>query len=119
VHAELWLADRDGQNTRRVVELPLTDESGPVWSLDGRYLLATSRLPGAETRTLFSAIVIVDLAETPMRARMLRDRANPLARLTPAVLTRLDATLIAQAPEYLSELAKIVAAAVQRDSLAQ
>ena len=97
----------------RIVELPLTDESGPVWSPDGRFLLATSVLRGADGRPLFSSVIHVDLRESPPKARILRDRAGPIARLTPAVAAaRLDAAALHGDPEYQAELARIMAAAI-------
>lgn len=117
-HTELWQIARRAAAPSRIIALPLTDESGPVWSRDGRFLFATSRLSGAETRTLFSSIVVIDLAEQPPTARMLRDRAGAVPRLTPAVAARrLDARRIHDAPEYMDELARVVARelAEQRD----
>ncbi|MBA3391067.1 MAG: PD40 domain-containing protein [Deltaproteobacteria bacterium] len=110
--SELWRMTRTTKPTR-LIDLPLTDETGPVWSLDGRYVFATSVLRGDEGRPLFSSVVFVDLAETPVRARMLKDRAGALARLTPALATTsLDADALRSDPEYLPELANIMAAAI-------
>ena len=112
-HSELWRMPRGGGAATRIVELPLTDESGPVWSLDGRFLLATSVLRGAGGRPLFSSVIHVDLREAPAKARILRDRAGPIARLTPAVAAaRLDAAALHGDPEYLPELARIIAGAI-------
>jgi dipeptidyl aminopeptidase/acylaminoacyl peptidase len=110
-HSELWLA-RGTEQATRLVNLPLTDESGPVWSRDGRFVFATSRLAGDESRTtLFTAVVHVDLHEATRRARMLGDRAGPIPRLTPAIVAqRLDAKALHADPEYLPELARIMAA---------
>ncbi|MCX5745535.1 MAG: hypothetical protein NT062_23915, partial [Proteobacteria bacterium] len=99
----------------RVVDLPLTDESGPVWSPDGRYLFATSVLRGEQGAALFSSVIYVDLAERTPIARLLADRGGPIARFTPALTrTSLDTTLLANNPAYLSELARIVAEVVAR-----
>ena len=113
--SELWSMPRAGGEATRLVDLPLTDESGPVWSRDGRYVFATSVLRGAAGRPLFASVVHVDRAEQPARARMLRDRAGALVRLTPAIATaRLDARALRADPEYLPELARIMAAAIER-----
>ncbi len=110
--SELWRMTRTTEPTR-LIDLPLTDETGPVWSLDGRFVFATSVLRGDAGRPLFSSVVFVDLAETPIRARMLKDRAGALARLTPALATTsLDADALRTDPEYLPELANIMAAAI-------
>jgi len=112
--AELWQLARTTGDVLPLVDLPLTDETGPVWSRDGRYVFATSLLRGADGRPLFSSVVFVDRRE-PARARMLRDRAGPIARLTPALTTSpLDATALRSDPEYLPELARIMAAAISQ-----
>lgn len=112
-HGELWRQARGAGEAAVLVALPLTDESGPIWSRDGRFVLATSVLRGADGKPLFSSVICVDLAERPLRARMLRDRAGAVARFTPAVAARrLAASALRAAPEYLPELARIMAAAI-------
>ena len=112
-HSELWRVARGGGEATLLVGLPLTDESGPVWSRDGRFVFATSVLRGAGGRPLFSSVVHVDLQEVPAKARILRDRAGAIARFTPAVAAaRLDAPALRGDPEYLPELARIMAAAI-------
>jgi Tol biopolymer transport system component len=112
-HSELWRVPRRGGPPILLVELPLTDESGPVWSPDGRFVFATSVLRGAGGRPLFSSVIHVDLQEVPAKARILRDRAGAIARFTPAVAAaRLDAPALRGDPEYLPELARIMAEAV-------
>lgn len=112
-HSELWRMPRGGGEATRLVDLPLTDESGPVWSPDGRFVLATSVLRGAGGRPLFSSVIHVDLREAPAKARILGDRAGPIARFTPAVAAaHLDAPALHGDPEYLPELARIMAGAI-------
>jgi len=112
--SELWRMDRDGSNVSQVIDLRLTDESGPVWSDDGRYLFATSELRGADRRPLFSSIIFIDLRDPTPTARMLEDRAAAIVRFTPAVTRApLDAEALRSDPEYLSELGRIMARAVE------
>lgn len=112
--SELWRMDRDGSNVSQVIDLRLTDESGPVWSADGRYLFATSELRGADRRPLFSSIIFIDLHDTTPTARMLEDRAAAIVRFTPAVTNApLDAEALRTDPEYLPELGRIMARAVE------
>lgn len=113
VNTELWLMRRADRSARRLIELPPTDESGPVWSRDGRFLFATSLMRGTEA-ALFSSVIHVDLAEQPPRARMLEDQAGGIARLTPAIVApTLDAAALRADPEYLPELARIMSRVVE------
>jgi Tol biopolymer transport system component len=113
-NAELWLLPHGASDATTLVALPLTDEGGPVWSRDGRFLFATSILLG-ERGVLFSSVIHVDLGEPQRRARMLVDHAGASARLTPAIVAQtLDARALHEDPEYLSELARIMADAIEK-----
>src|SRR5262249_60353445 len=108
--SELGLVGRGTGAIAPLVDLPLTDESGPVWSRDGRFVFATSVLRGAEGRVVFSSIIHVDTRETPPVARILEDRVGGIVRLTPAVTAApLDAAALHRDPAYLPELARIMA----------
>lgn len=111
--SEIWKLERGTELAQLVIVLPITDESGPVWSRDGRYLFATSVLRG-DAGVLFSSIIHVDLREATPRARMLRDQAGAIARLTPAIVApTLDDAALHGDPEYLPELARIMADAIE------
>lgn len=113
VDSDLWLATSHGESARQIVDIPLTDESGPVWSRNGRFLFATSVLRGANGDAVFSAVIVVDVTAPRPVARMLVDRTGPVARLTPAIAApELDAATLNRNPEYLPELARIAAAAI-------
>jgi Tol biopolymer transport system component len=114
VDTELWRIDRrPGAVATPLVELPLTDESDPAWSQDGRYVFATSVLRGADGRALFSSVVHLDVRDSAPVARMLQDRGGAIARLTPAIRpSALDARALRADPEYLLELSRIMAAAI-------
>jgi Tol biopolymer transport system component len=108
---ELWVMPRHGDATA-LVDVRLTDEAGPVWSKDGRFVFATSVLRGARGNAVFSSVVVVDLTQHPRVARILEDRTGAIARLTPAIAPiELDARALDGDPEYLSELARITAKA--------
>ena len=111
--ADLWIAPRHGQTAERLADLPLTDEGGPVWSRDGRFVFATSLLRGAAGNAVFSSVIVIDLRGEPRIARILEDRVGAIARLTPAIAAaQLDASALDADPEYLPELARITAAAL-------
>jgi hypothetical protein len=58
-------------------------------------------------------VIVIDTARRPLTARLLQDRVGAIARLTPAVTTvPLDAAVLAADPEYLPELARIMAKAM-------
>lgn len=115
--SELWIMRRGAGEAKQLANLPPTNESGPVWSRDGRFLFATSVLPGADDAPLFASVIFVDRDEQPIRVRILRDTAGALVRVTPAIATTLDATALRRDPEYLPELAKVVAAAIAKQKM--
>ncbi len=116
--AELWTMPVRGDVATQLVDLPLTDESGAVWSHDGRFVFATSVLRGAAGNTVFSSVIVIDTHARPIKARLLQDRVGAIARLTPAIArVQLDARALARDPEYLPELARIMAAAMAAQKL--
>lgn len=119
-NTELWLLHRGDGSVEKVVELPPTDDGGPVWSRDGAFLFATSVVAGeaGPSHPLFSSVIHVDLAETPRRARMLEDHAGGIARLTPSIAaSSLDARALRTNPDYLPELARIMSRAIEKAQL--
>jgi Tol biopolymer transport system component len=116
IDADLWI--RDARGTRRVVDLPFTDESGPVWSADGQWMFATSVVRKPNGAPLFSSVIHVDLrAATPV-ARMLIDRAGAVTRLSPGVApVALDTGVLLRSPMYVDELRRILRDAIERNEL--
>lgn len=115
-NTELWLLHRAAGTVEKVIDLPPTDEGGPVWSRDGAFVFATSVVAGeaGPSHPLFSSVIHIELAGTPRHARMLEDHAGGIARLTPAIVTRsLDANALRKNPEYLPELARIISDAIE------
>jgi dipeptidyl aminopeptidase/acylaminoacyl peptidase len=116
IDADLWIVDANGANPHRVVDLPFTDESGPVWSIDGRWLFATSLLREKNGKPLLSSVIHVDLEEKDPVARMLVDRAGAVTRLSPAVApVVLDATALHKGPIYVDELKRTLEDAFDRN----
>jgi Tol biopolymer transport system component len=115
--AELWTMPVGGGEPTQLIDLPQTEEAGPVWSRDGRHLFATSLLRGDDGKPAFSSVIVVDTRAPKRVARMLEDRVGAIVRLTPAIVApRLDADALAADPEYIPELARIVAAAIAREN---
>ncbi len=114
---ELWIETRADHRVERLIDLPPTDDGGPVWSRDGAFVFATSVVAGeaGPSHPLFSSVIHIELAETPRRARMLEDHVGGIARLTPAIVARsLDAAALRKNPEYLPELARIMSTAFEK-----
>jgi Tol biopolymer transport system component len=116
IDADVLAVDADGTHRRVLLEAPGTDESGPVWSHDGRWLFATSLARKAQGgKPLLSSVVYADLRATPPVARMLRDPAAALSRLAPAVAPGvLDDKALAAGPEYAEALRQILIHALER-----
>jgi Tol biopolymer transport system component len=111
--ADLWLVKPAGGAPTQLVDLPLTDEGGPVWSRDGRFVFATSVLRRSDGKPVFSSVVVIDTHAAKPTARMLEDHVGAISRLTPAIAsTGLDAAALDANPEYLPELARITARAI-------
>lgn len=99
---DLWLAEADGTHRRPILRDDIGDETGPVWSADGRYLFATSVVRDPRDGTpLLSTVVFIDLRERPPVLRALRDPAaieqRVGAALSPATL---DSTRLHRDPTY-------------------
>ncbi len=109
---ELWLYELVSGRAAPLVDVPVADESGPVWSPDGAYLFATSVVRSvASGATLFSNVIDVDMATH--HVRLLQDRSGYIPRLTPAIAPHaLDRAALAADPEYVAALARIVTKAV-------
>lgn len=89
----------------RLAELPTTDEAGPVWSADGRWLFATSVATTPDGEPRWSSVIAIDLAVRGAPVRMLRDRVGGIVRAQPAVAPGpLDDALLRHAPDYLPAL---------------
>jgi Tol biopolymer transport system component len=110
IDSDLLAVAPDGTDRRVLIDAPDTDESGPVWSADGRWLFATSLYRQVETgKPLLSSVVYVDLREQPPTLRMLQDRAGAISRLAPAIGPGgLDPQPLHAAPAYRAALVQIL-----------
>ena len=105
---ELMILDT-GRDRRpaAVTDLPTTDESGPVWSRDGRWLFATSVVLADDRSPRWSSVIVVDVREPRFTPRMLRDRVGAIIRAGPALApVHLDGLALGRAPPYLPALAQ-------------
>jgi Tol biopolymer transport system component len=114
--ADLWWTAATGGQVHIALDAPGTDEAGPVWSRDGRWLFATSLVRKPDTgEALLSSVVHVDLTASKPQVRMLVDRAGAVARLAPALApVTLDAAALTANPDYRTELTRILRRAADR-----
>jgi Tol biopolymer transport system component len=111
--SDLWVLQKSSDMVSQLLDIPVADESGPVWSPDGRFVLATSALRSTTGAPVFASVIAIDMHATPKVARILADHAGTLTRITPAVAPGpLDGTALASDPEYVPELQRILAAAI-------
>ncbi len=89
------------------IGLEATDEGAPAWSVDGRWLFATSIVRDVEGALVLASVVHVDTWERAPRVRMLRDQVGAIPRLGVAIApTILDAAALGRNPDYLPALAE-------------
>lgn len=109
VDGDLWAVDAGGGAPELILDVDVTDESGPAWSRDGRWLFASSLFRGADGEARFAAVIYRDTAQAVDMARMLVDPAGAVPRLSVAVGPGpLDARALLRGPRYADELAAIL-----------
>lgn len=114
VDGDLWVIPADGGTPAPLLDEPVTDESQPVWSADGRWIFATSLFRGADGAARFSSVVYRDTRDDTAVVRMLVDRAGAVPRLSIAVApVPLDASALHGGPVYRDELAGILRRAAE------
>jgi dipeptidyl aminopeptidase/acylaminoacyl peptidase len=115
IDADLWRMPSEGGAVQKLLDLPGTDESGPVWSRDGSYLFATSLVRGADGRPLFSSVIFFDRRLPAPEARILIDRLGAIPRLTPALADLpLREAVLRQRPRYLDTLREVLRDAIEK-----
>jgi Tol biopolymer transport system component len=102
IDQDLYLIEADGSGRRLVIDEPYSDQSGPRWSPDGRYLFATSLYRAvASHRAALTSITFVDLRERPPVVRALHDPAAVDTRFGPTLAPgTLESTLLHRNPGY-------------------
>lgn len=79
--ADVYLMPASGGERRVVLDTPITDETGPRWSKDGRYLFAIGMYRSATSdKPLLGSVIAIDLQEVPMW-RALHDPAAVETRI--------------------------------------
>ncbi len=116
VDADLWVMPSVGGPAKKLLDVRATDESGPVWSRDGRFLFATSLVRGADGLPVFSSVIFVELAAAAPVARILVDRVGAVQRLTPTLSdVPLRDAVLRQRPQYLDTLRDVLRRAIERN----
>ncbi len=71
---DLYLLDPDGSGRRKLADEPWADQTGPVFSADGRHVFATSVYRSVATaEPILSSVVVVDLDDPDRVVRALHD----------------------------------------------
>jgi Tol biopolymer transport system component len=115
VDGDLWLVDAAGGTPTLLVDAPGTDESGAVWSADGRWLFATSVARADSGEAVFSSVVYLDQKAKQPTLRILDDAAGANPRLSVAVApVGLDVGALAAGPVYADVLVDVIRRARDR-----
>lgn len=107
---ELYTVRVDGSERRLLVREPLADQTGPVWSADGRYVFATSIYRSvASGKPVLASITFVDLRESPVGLRALHDPVAVESRVGIAVdKAALDHDVLHRASFYKEALKRVL-----------
>lgn len=113
---DLWMVDARGRDRRLVVAEPLSDETGPVWSADGRFLFATSVVRSvASGLPILSSIAFVELGAPSRSLRALHDPAQVVPRLGAALApAALDAGRLRRQPPHDAAVRRAILEAAER-----
>ncbi len=103
---DIWRMRADGKQRTVLVDDDVADEESPRFSVDGRFLIATSVLRNSSLAAVTSTLVVAALAEQPPRWQALIDQ-HPAARKGAALApVALRADVLARAPPYKDALKK-------------
>jgi dipeptidyl aminopeptidase/acylaminoacyl peptidase len=108
--ADLFLIDADGSHRRTLIDAPNTDETGPRWSRDGRYLFAIGMYRSAsDGKPLLGSIVFVDMQEKKRSLRALHDPSAVESRIGLAIRpAALDSKLMRSNASYEAALQSVL-----------
>jgi Tol biopolymer transport system component len=115
--ADLFLLDPSGGERERVADEPLADQTGPVFSSDGRYLFATSVYRSVATgEPILSSVVVVDLEDPERVVRALHDPVAVESRVGVTVGPEpLDAEALSRNEPYAEALRDAVFRELRRE----
>lgn len=107
---DLHAVNADGGDRRILVEEPYSDQTGPVWSGDGRYVFSTSVYRSvADGSPVLSSVVVLDVGEGTPTLRALHDPVVVESRIGVAVApVELDGRLLRANPPYLPALKQAI-----------
>ena len=108
--ADLFTIAPDGSQRQLLVREPLADQTGPVWSTDGRYVFCTSVFRSKESKKpVLSSIAFVDLQEPEPMLRGLHSRITAQSRMGPALgPAPLDSLQLRRNLEYKEALKRAI-----------
>lgn len=108
--ADLFLIDADGANRRSLFDAPNTDETGPRWSQDGRYVFAIGMYRSAhDGKPILGSVIFVDMQEKERKLRSLHDPSAVESRIGLALApVPLDSKVMHRNDNYSDALKKVL-----------
>ncbi len=104
--ADIYLMPASGGKRRLLLDTPITDETGPRWSSDGRYLFAIGMYRSVtDGKPLLGSLIALDRKERALRWRALHDSAAVETRIGLALVPgEIDAQALHKNKDYKEAL---------------
>lgn len=107
--ADLYVMSSDGGARTRLLSTPLTDETGPRFSEDGRFIFAIGMYRGNDGKPLLGSVIYLDRREKKPVYRALHDSAAVESRIGLAILPdSISPTALRRNPSYAAALEEVV-----------
>ncbi len=107
--ADIYVVSADGGQPKALLSMPLTDETGPQFSYDGRYLFAIGMYRGSDGKPLLGSVIYLDRKETPLKYRALHDSAAVESRIGLALIAEyVPSTRLHANEEYEAALKRVI-----------
>ncbi len=108
--ADIYLMPAKGGKRELLLDTPMTDETGPRWSRDGRYLFAIGMYRSAtDGKPLLGSLIALDRNEHTLQWRALHDSAVVETRIGLALVPgRIDAQALHKNKNYKEALKAVL-----------
>lgn len=107
--ADLYVMPSTGGERKRLLSTPLTDETGPRFSEDGRFVFAIGMYRGNDGKPLLGSVIVLDRREKNPTYRALHDSAAVESRIGLAILPdSISPAALRRNPDYAVALEQVV-----------